>query len=134
MGNTPLPHVQLGASATGSAWGWMADGMEGERLGRRAWLAGGARAVASASGQRGLPGVRFLHAGGEACRIVAPRAGWGWRQPRQHPSIRWELKGRMALRDSAIMLWVVNISLSFLKAKWLLPPEKYINGPSKTLP
>lgn len=36
--------------------------------------------------------------------------------------------------DSAIMLWVVNISLSFLKAKWLLPPEKYINGPSKTLP
>lgn len=68
------------------------------------------------------------------CRVIAPSTGRGWGEPCQHPSIRWELKGCLALCDSAIMLWVVNISLSFLKAKWLLPPEKYINGPSKTLP
>lgn len=73
------------------------------------------------------------------CRRQEPR---GHHSPRWlclvrahlRPSVRWELKGCLALRDSAIMLWVVNISLSFLKAKWLLPPEKYINGPSKTLP
>lgn len=50
------------------------------------------------------------------------------------PHICLYMKDFTVLRDSAIMLWVVNISLSFLKAKWLSPPEKYINGPSKTLP
>lgn len=88
-------------------------------------------AAPAAQGCREL-GSRVLEEGCAGSSLPA-LAGAG-ESPASTPPIRWELKGCLALRDSAIMLWVVNISLSFLKAKWLLPPEKYINGPSKTLP
>lgn len=67
-----------GGSSTGQVLRQPVDGWGGGH-GWRARLAGGARAAAAAAAQRGPPGVRFLRAGGETCRIIAPHAGWGWR-------------------------------------------------------
>lgn len=69
-----------------------------------------------------------------AAGLWGPTAGGGAHEAMRAPQGRVGAGELPARCDSAIMLWVVNISLSFLKAKWLLPPEKYINGPSKTLP